>query len=220
MTVKRVILIRPGETNWNREGRWQGWVSNPLSDYGRAQALALGRFIRNIGMSTLYSSDLRRAKETAEILAKQLGYDPTYDERWRERKIGEWQGMTLAEIRAWYPEQYSQLQANVDDFRVPGGESRSEVRKRVVAAFKDLLAQDRGNTIGLISHTTSTHMLLYDLVPDYDIYSHVLGNTSVTTIALDANNQWSIIAANDLSHLEGLTSRSFGELEEKNDSGD
>lgn len=220
MTVKRVILIRPGETNWNREGRWQGWVASPLSDYGRAQVLALGRFIRNIGASALYSSDLRRAKETAAILAKQLGYEPVYDPRWRERKIGEWQGMTLAEIRTWYPEQYSQLQAAADDFRVPGGESRSEVRQRVVEAFQDILAQDRGSTIAIISHTTSTHMLLQSLMPAYDIYDNVLGNTSVTTIALGGDDQWSIVAANDLSHLEGLTSRAFGELETKNDSGD
>lgn len=215
MTVKRVILIRPGETAWNQVGRWQGWVANPLSDYGRAQVLSLGRYIRNIGLSALYSSDLRRAVETAEILAKQLGFEPLYDERWRERAIGEWQGMTLDEIHAWYPAQYQQLQADIENFRVPGGESRTDVKQRVTEAFKDVLSQGKGSTVGIISHTTSTHMLLRSLLPGYDLYGTVLGNSSVTTIALSDANEWELVAANDVSHLEGLTSRSVRELEEQ-----
>ncbi len=215
MTVKRVILIRPGETSWNQVGRWQGWVANPLSDYGRAQVLSLARYIRNIGLSALYSSDLRRAVETAEILAKQLGFEPLYDERWRERDIGKWQGMTLDEIHAWYPAEYQQLQTDIENFRVPDGESRADVKQRVTEAIKDVLSQDKGGTVGIISHTTSTHMLLRSLLPGYNVYGTVLGNSSVTTIALNDADQWELVAANDVSHLEGLTSRSVRELEEQ-----
>ncbi len=213
MTVKRVILIRPGETAWNREGRWQGWVSSPLSDYGRAQALSLGRYIRNIGMSALYSSDLVRAVETANILSSQLEFSPVFDERWRERAIGQWQGMTLDEIRSWCTDDYHKLQEDAENYSMPGGEARNAVQKRVTAAFRDVLKDDKGSTVGIITHTTSTHALLQSLIADYDVYSSVLGNTSVTTIALNDNNQWEIVAANDVSHLEGLTSRSVSELE-------
>jgi probable phosphoglycerate mutase len=215
MTVKRVILIRPGETAWNREGRWQGWVPSPLSDYGRAQVMALGRYIRNIGMKAVYGSDLRRAKETAEILCRQLDFEPVYDARWRERDIGQWQGMTLDEIRTWCPDEYRLLQADVDNFRVPGGESRRDVRDRVMAAFAEIVSAEAGSTIGIITHTTSTHMLLQALVPDYDVYATILGNSSVTTVALGDDGRWMIVAANDVSHLEGLTSRTFAELEEQ-----
>src|SRR5262245_1330412 len=124
MTVKRIILIRPGETDWNRQGRWQGWVATPLNEHGRRQAQALGRFVRNIGMAALYSSDLRRARETAELLAERLGFVPMYDARLRERNIGAWQGLTPDEMRAWYPDEYDQLLADVDEYRIPGGESR------------------------------------------------------------------------------------------------
>lgn len=218
MTVNRVILIRPGETDWNRQGRWQGWVDSPLDDYGRAQAKQLARYIRNIGLSALYSSDSRRAVQTAEILVAQLGFPPVYDKRWRERDIGNWQGMTLDEIRAWYPEDYRKLQADIENFRVPEGESRADVRQRVMAAFNAILAEDKGSTIGIISHTTSTHMLLDSLVDGYDIYAAVLGNTAVTTIRLGETGQWEMVALNDLSHLEGLNSRSVRELEENDDS--
>ncbi len=219
MTVKRVILIRPGETEWNRQGRWQGWVATPLSDYGRAQAKQLARYIRNIGMSALYSSDSRRAVETAEILSRQLGFEPIFDERWRERDIGAWQGMTLDEIRSWYAEDYKKLQADIEHFRVPEGESRDDVRQRVLAAFESILTEDKGNTIGVISHTTSTHMLLHSLIEGYEIYAAVLGNTAVTTIHRNDAGKWEMVALNDLSHLEGLNSRSVRELEQNDDSG-
>jgi broad specificity phosphatase PhoE len=219
MTVNRVILIRPGETEWNRQRRWQGWVDSPLDDYGKAQAKQLARYIRNIGLSALYSSDSRRAVETAEILCVPLGFTPIYDKRWRERDIGAWQGMTLNEIRSWYPEEYRKLQADIENYRVPEGESRADVRQRVMAAFNDIQAEDKGSIVGIISHTTSTHMLLDSLIEGYDIYAAVLGNTSVTTIRLGESGKWELVALNDLSHLEGLNAASFIELEQNDDSG-
>ena len=65
MAVKRVVFIRPGETEWNKIGRWQGIVGVPLNGHGRAQAERLAKFVRNINLDALYSSDLRRAKDTA-----------------------------------------------------------------------------------------------------------------------------------------------------------
>ena len=219
MTVNRVILIRPGETDWNHLGRWQGWVASPLNDYGRAQALALSKYIRNIGMSALYSSDSRRAVETAEILSGALNFEPTLDKRLRERDIGTWQGMTLDEIRSWNADEYHQLLADIENYSVGGGESRASVRKRVNEAFAEIVEADPGNTIGILTHTTTTHVLLDSLIPDYDTYGTVLGNTAVTTIRLADSGNWEQIALNDLSHLEGLRSRSVKELEDTDDSG-
>jgi broad specificity phosphatase PhoE len=213
MTVKRVILIRPGETDWNRDERWQGWVASPLNQHGRQQALALAKYVRNIGMSALYTSDLMRAVQTADILAESLSYTPIPDSRWRERDIGKWQGMTQDEMRTWYTDEFQKLQADIENFRIPGGESRADVRKRVNEAFADVLKTDKGSTIGIISHTTATHLLLESIIPKYDVYGSVLGNTSVTTIALTDSGQWQIVTANDIAHLEGLQSRAFGEVE-------
>ena len=219
MAVNRVILIRPGETDWNRQGRWQGWVASPLNDYGRAQAKALARYIRNIGLKALYSSDSRRAIETAEILGEQLGFEPVFDARWRERDIGAWQGMSLDEIRSWSVNDYKKLQADNENFQVPDGESRADVRKRVLDAFNDILAEDKGSTVGIITHTTSTHALLDSLIDRYDIYAAVLGNSAVTTIHRNEDGQWELVALNDLSHLEGLNSHYMQELEQTDDSG-
>jgi broad specificity phosphatase PhoE len=212
MAVKRVVFIRPGETEWNKIGRWQGIVGVPLNPQGRAQAEALSKFIRNIGLDALYSSDLRRAKDTAEIIAATANTKIIYDGRLRERSMGEWQGLTLGEIQVWYPEEYTKVQADPEGYQVPAGESRKQVAKRVHAAFQDIIARG-GMTIGIISHTTAIRALLAELVPDTDPYNMHFRNMSVTTIAQNEDGSWKISQLDDVTHLEGIPSASFGEVE-------
>lgn len=219
MTVKRIVLIRPGETEWNRQGRWQGWVSIPLNDLGRRQATALANFIRHIGMGALYTSDLKRALETAECLAQPLGFTPIPDARLRERNIGLWQGLTLDEMRAWYPDEYATMLSDIDGYRIPGGESRNDVRARVTEALNDILKQSSSETVGILSHTTAIKVLLGDLIPGYNPLEVDLDNTSVTTIHR-RGDQWELVAVDDVMHLENLERRAARELETSHDSGD
>lgn len=216
MTVKRIVLIRPGETDWNRQGRFQGWVNTPLNDHGRQQALALAHFVRHIGMGALYTSDLKRALETAENLARHLPFEPTRDQRLRERSIGLWQGLTLDEMQAWYPNDYAAMLADPDGYRIPGGESRSDVRARVSAAVDDVLKSDPGETVGILSHTTAIKILLGDLIAGYNPLDVDIDNTSVTTIRRK-DEGWELVAIDDVMHLEGLEARSTRELEAVND---
>jgi broad specificity phosphatase PhoE len=221
MTVKRVILIRPGETDWNRQGRWQGWVASPLNPHGKQQVQALARFIRNVGMTVLYASDLKRAVETAEILEERLGFAPIYDERLRERNIGDWQGLTPDEMRLWYPQEYEKLLQDRANYVIPKGESRNQVKARMLAAFKDYLQQDKGETIGILSHSSAIRSLLSEWIPEAQLINADVGNTSVTSIARDdENGTWRVVASNDVTHLEGLEAQSVTELEDrKHDSG-
>jgi len=212
MALKRVILIRPGETDWNRLGRWQGWVASPLNAHGRQQVQQLAKYVRNIGVTALYSSDLRRAEETAEILTQSLGFEPILDSRLRERDIGEWQGLTLDEMRAWYPDMYAGLMADRMGYRVPGGEALADVKARVMEAFKDILAENTGETIGIISHTTALHLLLSELISGYRIGDTTFANSSVTTIQCVESGEWKLVTANDTLHLEGLETQSVSEI--------
>lgn len=215
MTVKRVIFIRPGETDWNRDLRWQGWVAIPLNDLGKLQAAQLAKFIRNIGLSALYTSDLKRSSQTAEILAEKLGFAPIADERLRERHIGNWQGLMPEEMEAWYPEEYAQLLADPQNFRVPGGESRQDVKARMLAAFKDIVAQDKGETVAIISHTTAINELLSEILGSTYKKSSSVSNSSVTTIRANDSGAWELVAADDVLHLEGLETKGFPELEDR-----
>lgn len=212
MAIKRVILIRPGETDWNRMGRWQGWVASPLNEHGRKQVEQLAKYVRNIGMSALYSSDLYRAEQTAEILSGSLGFKPVLDSRLRERNIGEWQGLTRAEMQAWYPDLYAALMADRIGFRVPAGESLGDVKARVIEAFNAILAENTGETIGIISHTAALHLLLLELIAGYKIGDITFDNTSVTTIQRTEASQWKLVTANDTLHLEGLETQAVTEI--------
>lgn len=219
MSIKRVIFIRPGETAWNRIGRWQGQIAIPLNEHGRLQAERLATFIRPIGIAAIYSSDLRRAKDTAELITEKLDIEPVYDVRWRERHMGEWQGLTLPEIKDWYPQAYQGLLNDPEHYQIKGGESREQVVARVRAAFKEIVAKHDTSggpdvSIGIISHTTAIRTMLADLVPGSDPYALQFSNISVTTLVHhNETAHWDILQLNDISFLEGMETLSVGEVE-------
>jgi broad specificity phosphatase PhoE len=103
--VTTLLLVRHGETDWNRDGRWQGGSDTHLNDVGRAQANALARTLDG-SVDAIYSSDLARARETAEILAAKLGLEVYVDERLRERSFGAWEGLTTSEIEQRFAQQH------------------------------------------------------------------------------------------------------------------
>lgn len=218
MALRRLVFIRPGETDWNLTGRWQGWLAIPLNELGRQQVHRLASFIRHIGLAALYSSDHRRAKDTAEILASHLGYAPIYDERLRERHIGHWQGLVLPEVRAWYPEEYTAMINDLDHYRIPGGgESLDDVRQRVIPLLHEIVeagnAMEGHASIGVVSHTTAIRLMISELVKDRDVKQVNFTNSSVTTVTNGDDGIWRLTAANDTTHLEGLPTRYMVEVE-------
>jgi len=214
MPIKRVLFIRPGETQWNRVGRQQGWVSIPLNEHGQQQAERLSNFIRHVGLGALYSSDLLRAKQTTEIIAGKLSIDPIYDSRLRERNIGLWQGLTLGEIREWCADEYKQFRERVNNFQIPSGEARFQVVERIVSSFEDIQKhENKTETVGIVTHSIAIRTLLSQLIPDYPSGGMPLSNISVTTIALNDDGKWEMVMANDVSHLEGMETKTIAEPE-------
>lgn len=209
--MKRVIFMRPGETDWNKIKRWQGHVAIPLNPHGRAQVERLAEFVKILGLDAVYASDLQRAKETGEIIARVGETKLILDGRLRERAMGEWQGLAPGEITAWYPEEYKRLQADRDGYQIPGGESRRQVKLRMRAAFDDIVARG-GEYIGIISHATAIRALLADLIPNANSYNLSFRNMSVTTIAQQEDGTWKITQLDDVTHLEGMEAASFPEV--------
>ena len=117
-----LLLIRHGESTWNAEGIIQGWGDPPLSETGRAQARSLGlRLSHQEGLDALYSSTLRRARETAEIIGDLTGTSPRFDDRLREGGIGVLTGVNLNDVEELYPEIWRGWQENVLKTPIPGG---------------------------------------------------------------------------------------------------
>jgi broad specificity phosphatase PhoE len=95
--VTTLLLVRHGETDWNAEGRLQGQTDRPLSDYGRRQAQQLAEELQGEELEAIYSSDLARARETAEIVGRRLGLPTVLDPDLREKDWGTWEGLTAVE---------------------------------------------------------------------------------------------------------------------------
>jgi broad specificity phosphatase PhoE len=138
--VTLVYLARHGETQDNAEGRVQGWLDPPLNDRGRRQAVTLARETAGLGIAALYTSQLRRAHETAAIVGEAIGLEPRVDERLAESKRGAWEGRLLGELEREDPARWAAWRAGGAAFRFPGGESIGEHAARVEAALADILA--------------------------------------------------------------------------------
>jgi broad specificity phosphatase PhoE len=135
---EEIWLARHGETDANAEGRVQGSIDSPLNERGREQALALAREAVPLGIQALYTSQLQRARETAEIVGAELGLEPRVDPRFAESWRGEWEGRLIADIKRQDPEAWAGSLAIEPGFRFPGGESLEEHAARVEAALADV----------------------------------------------------------------------------------
>jgi broad specificity phosphatase PhoE len=138
-----VVLARHGETDYNAEGRFQGRLQVPLNATGRDQARELADAAAARGFVALWSSTLRRALETAEIVGARLGIEPRTDARLVETDTGEWTGRTYAEIKAEHPEAFAAYVRADPDFAYPGGESLQAQTVRVMAALEEIGAGPR-----------------------------------------------------------------------------
>jgi probable phosphoglycerate mutase len=145
-----ILLARHGETDWNSERRWQGHEDRPLNDIGRAQARALADSLADQEIDVVYSSDLVRAHETAQIVADRLGLPVEVDAGLREVDVGDWSGRAQSEIEAIDPEGFRRWQQGGKGWS--GGESYEEMGERVVAAVLRLAARHPGQTLLLVTH--------------------------------------------------------------------
>jgi broad specificity phosphatase PhoE len=134
-----ISLARHGETNDNVEPiRAQGFTDTPLNDAGRRQARELAQRVAGDGFVSLWSSDLSRARETAEIVGREIGLTPRLDARLREGARGRWEGRLFIDIEREEPEAYAAWRRGGPGFRFPGGESLLEQQQRVTAALDDV----------------------------------------------------------------------------------
>jgi broad specificity phosphatase PhoE len=148
--MTEILLARHGETDWNRENRFQGRADPPLNELGRRQAQELAQALAAENVIAVYSSPLRRAMETAEVVAGWLGFHPVSLDALREVDVGSWQGLTRAEIEQRFPEQFRRwldYGHGWDD-----GETYEEMGARVIAAIEELATRHHGERIIAVTH--------------------------------------------------------------------
>lgn len=164
--MARILLVRHGESEWNAVGRWQGQADSPLTDLGRSQAKAAAGAVGLV--DRVLSSDLVRARETAEIIADQLGLGPVViDPDLRERNAGEWTGLTRTEIHARFPGALPGDPARTDGSRdivaPPGYEPHEHLLARGLAAVQRWAAAAGGGDAVAVTHGGLVYAIERDL---------------------------------------------------------
>ena len=167
----RLVLWRHGLTAYNVEGRMQGSVDVGLNDLGHWQArTAAASLAERYEVDAIVSSDLRRARETAEYLARVTGLPVTTDERLRERHFGDWEGLTRTEISQRWPDEFRRWWEQGHSPGGIGGEDRGDVARRYAAAVAEHAAALGQGTLVVVSHGTATGAgagLLLGAAPDW-----------------------------------------------------
>jgi alpha-ribazole phosphatase len=204
-----VYLVRHGETPWNVERRFQGQLNVELSPAGLEQANAVAAWLagRPVQFSAIYSSDLKRAAETAAVIGERVGKVPQLDPRLREINVGEWTGLLADEVEQKYPGALMEWHERIDRYTIPGGESIPTVQKRLLAAYRALLDRHDGEAIIIVSHGAALSALLvalhdWDLVEAWHSRKTRMGNTGVTVVTFDhASSSHDLLALNLSEHL-------------------
>lgn len=200
-----LFLIRHGETEWNRSGRWQGHADVPLSDDGRAQARQLAQRLaqERHAFDGIYASDLGRAFETATIIAAafDLPVHPLID--LREIHIGDWSGLTSDEIRARFPAQWADFEVKRDFPRGTHGETMTAFQQRAARVIEELVRRHPGERLLVVTHGGVVRAVL-QYVSTFTQTPHdvPIANTSITELHFDDGIP-GVVRTNDAAHLDG-----------------
>jgi 2,3-bisphosphoglycerate-dependent phosphoglycerate mutase len=197
-----ILLIRHGETLWNRAGRVQGWQDSPLTDIGCAQAEALAERLSGERIERLIASDLGRARQTAAPIASRLGIAIECDSGLRERNYGIFEGRTYADIERDDPEAYAYLARRDPAYVIPGGESGTAFSIRVLNALERIAGAHAGHRIAVVAHGGVLGVLYRHAAQqmpgaqgDYS-----LANASVNHVRF-GEGRWTIEQWGDVAHL-------------------
>ncbi|MCP3028207.1 histidine phosphatase family protein [Halobacillus sp. A5] len=187
----RIGFIRHGSTSWNKEGRAQGHYDVPLDEYGRADTFALAQKMDSASWSCIYSSDLSRARQTAQTLVDEGVMDRlNLDRRLRELGGGQIEGTTETERVKKWGENWRELELGI--------EKKEEALERALDFLTDVTDQHVNESILVVSHGSFLKHLIGELTGEE--IEESLGNTSLTILVLEGK-KWNIEVFNDLSHL-------------------
>ena len=197
-----LILIRHGETEWNRERRIQGHTDLSLSAIGLNQARLLAGRLADEPIRAIYSSDLARARQTAIPLADALALPLRTTPLLREAGFGAWEGLTASEVEARWPEEFAAWQQDSLSYRPPDGERIEELQGRAMAAVAEMLTTHPGDKVAVIGHGGSVKAILCGLMGfSLALWRRLrVDNTSVSRLVFGPIGP-TLILYNDISHL-------------------
>lgn len=156
----RVILVRHGQTDWNEDGIFRGRIDVELNRNGVRQAELIGEVLATVPIDAVYSSPLSRALKTAEIIAQHHELTLQVTHAMTDIDFGEWQGLSRSDAVARYPDIYEVWETRPEKVEIPGAETLTEVRKRLLGGLNDILSKHPKGTVVIVSHGLTNKVLL------------------------------------------------------------
>jgi broad specificity phosphatase PhoE len=201
--LTRLLLIRHGRSVWNAQGRIQGRADPPLDELGREQARRLAERLRAEAVVALYTSPLRRARETADIIGWALDLPVVPDERLQEYDVGDVTGLTWEQVVERYPDVAQRWAEAQEEVEIPGEEGGGPFRARVVAAFGDIVSRHADGPVGVVAHGGTLGTYLNHLIGLQAWLSPFrFGNGSLSVVEANPVRP-RIVLLNDVCHLGG-----------------
>jgi broad specificity phosphatase PhoE len=198
-----LILVRHGQSTWNREHRIQGQLDPPLSGEGRHQAERVGQRLAGRKFAGFYSSDLKRAFETSQAIEAAIGHQPRPMPGLREIYLGEWEGLRTDDLAQRFPEAWSRWTEEPDWDLVPGGEGAALFETRVAAALDEILERHKHGDVVVVTHGGVIQIALHRVVgrPSRGLFPFKIQNASISVIE-KRDGRMIIGSVNDTSHLD------------------
>lgn len=201
--MKKIYLIRHGETESNRKGVFRGRLDIPLSRNGREQAADLKRYFENIPIDVVYTSPLQRAVETAETVFP--GHTPVKEKGLNNLDLGEWSGMEKRVVTERFPGMWEDWVKRPESIRFPGGERLDDVRQRSRLFFERIIDAE-AETIAAVSHRSVVKVMIAAAVGverNYYWRFH-LDNASVSLLHYENDRGFTLVKLNDVHHLRDM----------------
>ena len=191
----KIDILRHGQTDSNTQGRYLGSTDAPLNDKGIAQAHRAAERLKSIRYDAIYASPLKRAWQTAEIVAEPHGLEVRRLDGIAERNFGIFDNLTYREIGERYPEEQAAWEQNINEYIPPEGESALQVRERVARTLDSLKIQHADGSILLVTHLGLTRQLVAHLLdmPVEAGWHFMLDNTAVASIEI--NNGFGVLTS-------------------------
>jgi len=202
--MTKLILARHGETVWNIEKIYRGRTDVNLDEVGIKQAELLGKYLSNWELEAIYSSPLRRALDTADIIAHYQRIGVHIVEGLIDFDYGEWQSLPEQEVKRLYPALLNEWHSNPHKVVMPGGESLEDVSKRAIEVVNDVLSKYQGSVV-LVSHRVVNKVLICSLLGlDNSHFWNINQDVGGITIFNYEDGRFVLARHNDTSHLREL----------------
>jgi broad specificity phosphatase PhoE len=202
--MAKLILARHGQTAWNVEKVFRGRADVDLDEVGIKQAELLGKYLSNWELEAIYSSPLRRALDTANMVARYQQVAVRITEDLIDFDYGEWQSLPEQEVKRLYPALFNEWHNSPHKVRMPGGEGLEDVRRRAVEVVNGILSRHQGNVL-LVSHRVVSKVLICHLLGlDNSHFWNISQDVGGITIFNYVDGRFVLTRHNDTSHLQEL----------------